>query len=95
MFGLFDFINPHLSLACLIFNAVIIPLPIGLLNEIDIFKIASKQEEEIKSKCGVFPLMMHPKATKASNLLICFFIAIGISKTPGTFKILTIVFFFF
>ena len=36
---LFDLTNPHLSLACFILNAVMIPFPIGLLYEIDKFKI--------------------------------------------------------
>ena len=39
---------------------------------------------EIKSKCGVSPLITHPKAMKASYFLIFFEITTGISKTPGT-----------
>ena len=40
---------------------------------------------EIKLKCGVFPLITHPKAIKASYFLIFLAIVTGISKTPGTF----------
>ena len=39
--------------ACLIFKAVIIPLPIGLLKFIERFKIVLNVDEHIKSKCGV------------------------------------------
>ena len=65
------------------FNAVIIPFPIGLLKFIERSKIELNVELQIKLKWGVWPLITQPKATKASNFFIFFLIAIGISKTPG------------
>ena len=53
-------------------KAVMIPFPIGLLYLIDNFKIALNVDLQIKSKCGVLPLITHPKAIKPSNFL-CFF----------------------
>ena len=57
------------------FKAVIIPLPIGLLKFIDNERIELKDDEQIKSKCGVSPFITQPKATKPSNFLIFFLIA--------------------
>ncbi len=54
------------------------PFPIGLLYVIDKFKIASKVDLHIKSKCGVFPFITQPTATNASNFFIFFLIATGI-----------------
>ena len=50
LFDFFDFIIPHLSLACFIFNAVITPLPMGLLYIIESFKRVSKVDLQIKLK---------------------------------------------
>ncbi len=61
-----------------------IPFPIGFLKLIDKSMIALVAAEEIKSKCGVCPLITHPKAIKASYFLIFFEIVTGISKTPET-----------
>ncbi len=44
----------------------------------------------MKSKCGVSPLITHPRAIKASYFLIFFEIVTGISNTPGTLIILVI-----
>ncbi len=68
------------------------PFPIGLLKFIDSEIIALNVEEQIKSKWGVSPLITQPKATNPSNFLIFFLIAVGISKTPGTSKMLTLKF---
>ena len=72
------------AFACFIFKQVIIPLPIGFLLDIDKFIIALVVEFEIKSKCGVSPLITHPKEINASYFLIFFDIVTGISNTPGT-----------
>ena len=46
----------------------------------------------MKSKCGVSPLITHPKAINPLYLFIFLEIVIGISKTPGTLIILKLVF---
>ena len=46
----------------------------------------------MKSKCGVSPLITHPRATNASNFLIFFEMVTGISNTPGTLIILILKF---
>ena len=50
--------------------------------------IALVEACEIKSKCGVSPLITQPRAKKASYFFIFFEIVTGISKTPGTLIIL-------
>ena len=45
---------------------------------------------DIKSKWGVWPLITHPSAKKASNFFIFLDIVTGISKTPGTLIIFII-----
>ena len=57
---------------------------IGFLYLIDKFIMASIEDFEIKSKCGVSPLITQPRAIKPSYFLIFFAITTGISKTPGT-----------
>ena len=54
-------------------------------NEVVVSKV---DEDEIKSKWGVCPLITHPRAMNASYFLRFFDIVTGISKTPGTFIIL-------
>ena len=54
------------ALACFIFKQVIIPFETGFLFLIDKFIIALVVALEIKLKCGVFPLIIHPTATNAS-----------------------------
>ena len=51
-------------------------------------KIELNNEELNKSKWGVWPFIIHPKATNPSNLFIFLLIDIGISKAPGILKIL-------
>ena len=46
----------------------------------------------MKSKCGVWPLITHPRAIKASNFFKCFEMVTGISNTPGTLIIFTLKF---
>ena len=65
------------------------PFPIGFFDSIDSFIIASVDACEIKSKWGVCPLITHPSAINASYFFKFFEIVTGISKTPGTFIILT------
>ena len=67
-----------------------IPLPIGFLLSTDRSIIALVDACDMKSKWGVWPLITHPRAKKASNFLIFFEIVTGISNTPGTRTILTI-----
>ena len=55
--------------------------------------MASVEAWEIKSKCGVWPLITQPKAKKASNFFKFFEIVTGISKAPETFIILILFFF--
>ena len=64
------------------------PLPIGFFEFTDNCIIASVVTEEIKSKCGVLPLITQPKAINPSNFFKFFDIVTGISKTPGTLIIL-------
>ena len=59
-----------LAFACFMLKHVKIPFPIGFLKLIDKSMIALVAAEEIKSKCGVCPLITHPKAIKASYFLI-------------------------
>jgi hypothetical protein len=66
------------------------PLPTGFLLFTDKFIIAFVDALEIKSKCGVCPLITHPSARNASYFLIFFEIVTGISNTPGTDIILII-----
>ena len=94
LFGFFLFTSLHLLWAWPKLFAVIIPFPIGLLNEIERLKIASNVDLQIKSKCGVFPFITQPNTTNASNFFMFFLNAIGISKIPETFKILRLYFFF-
>ena len=61
-----------------------IPLPIGFLFFMDSSIIPLTAALEIKSKCGVSPLITQPKARKASYLSIILEIVTGISKMPGT-----------
>ena len=79
LLGFFNELFILLLVAWLIFKAVIIPLPIGLLNSMDSFKIALNAVWQIKSKWGVWPFITHPKATNPSNFFIFFLMAIGIS----------------
>ena len=72
--------------------AVIIPFPIGFFALIDRFNSEIKTELHKKSKCGVSPLITHPKTIKPSNFFKFLDIITGISKVPGT---LIIVIFFF
>ena len=88
LFGFLDFLFSLLSMACFIVKAVMTPLAIGLLYFTERLKIELKTVEHIKSKWGVFPFITQPSATKPSNLFMFFLMAIGISKVPGTFKIL-------
>ena len=60
------------------------PLPMGFLLITDKFIIAWVEALEIKSKCGVSPLITHPSAINPSYFLIFLEIVTGISKTPGT-----------
>ena len=46
--------------------------------------MASVAALDIKSKCGVSPLITHPNAMKPSYFLIFLDIITGISNTPGT-----------
>ena len=48
------------------------------------FIIPSIAAFEIRSKCGVSPLITQPRAINPSYFLIFFAIVTGISKTPGT-----------
>ena len=73
-----------LFFACDIFKAVIIPLPIGFFDLIDNFNSEIKVELQIKSKCGVSPLITHPKTIKPSNRFKFLDITTGISNVPGT-----------
>ena len=57
------------------------PLPIGFLLLTDKFIIAWVEALEIKSKCGVSPLITHPNAINPSYFLIFLEIVTGISKT--------------
>ena len=82
-----------LTLACFIFKHVMTPLPIGFLNSTERFIIAFVVANEIKSKCGVSPLITHPNAIKPSYFFIFFDITTGISKTPGTWINLNLLFF--
>ena len=77
-----------LKIACFLLRHVRTPLPIGFLCIIDKFIIALFIAWDIKLKWGVLPLIIQPSATTPSNLLIYFDIITGISKAPGTFKIL-------
>ena len=61
------------------FKQVIIPFPIGFFEFIDKVIMASVEACEIKSKCGVWPLITQPKAINASNFFIFFEIVTGIS----------------
>ena len=78
------------ALACFIFRQVIIPLPMGFLLTTDKSIIALVDACDMKSKWGVWPLITHPRAKKASYFLIYFEIVTGISKTPGTLIILIV-----
>ena len=49
---------------------------------------------DIKSKCGVSPLITQPRTINASYLLIFFEIVTGISKTPDTLIIFIVYEFF-
>ena len=75
---------PLLSSACFLLRQVIIPFPIGFLYVIDKCIIAFIVAADIKSKCGVLPLITHPKAIKPLYLFINLEIITGISKIPGT-----------
>ena len=77
-----------LALACFILRHVSIPLPIGFLLSTARYIIAFVEAYEMKSKCGVWPFITHPKAIKPSYFLIFFDIVTGISNTPGTLTIL-------
>ena len=57
---------------------------IGFLLFIDSFIIVSIEALEIKSKCGVLPLITHPKAINPLYLFRFLEIVTGISNTPGT-----------
>ena len=46
--------------------------------------MASVAALDIKSKCGVSPLITHPNAMKASYFFMFLDIITGISNTPGT-----------
>ena len=81
--------------AWLIFKHVIIPLPIGFLELIEMLIKPLKTEEQIKSKCGVSPLITQPRTTKPSYFLMFFEIITGISKVPETLIILIKEFSFF
>ena len=74
-----------LAFACFMFKHVKIPFPIGFLKLIDKSIIALIAAEEIKSKCGVCPLITHPKAINASYFLIFFEIPVTISKNLKKF----------
>ena len=65
-----------------------IPLPMGFLLRIDKSIMAFVEACDMKSKWGVWPLITHPRAKKASYFLIFLDIVTGISKTPGTLIIL-------
>ena len=80
--------NNDLFFAWLIFKTVIIPLPIGFFDLIDKLCKASNVEWQINSKCGVSPLITHPKAMKPSKRARFLDIITGISKVPGTLIIL-------
>ena len=49
-------------------------------------------EAEIKSKCGVCPLITHPKAKKPSYFFKFLKFVTGISKAPGTLIIFILFF---
>ena len=83
LLGLFELVFLLLCLAWFRLKAVITPFPIGLLKFISRLKIELNNDEHNKSKWGVLPFITHPRATKPSNLLIFFLIAIGISNAPG------------
>ena len=51
---------------------------------IDRLIIALVEASDIKSKCGVCPLITQPRAINPSNFFKFFDIVTGISKTPGT-----------
>ena len=71
------------------------PLPIGFLLTIESCIKASVVALDIKSKCGVSPLITQPNAIKPSYFFIFLDITTGISKTPGTIIDLYLIFFFF
>ena len=77
-----------LARAWFILRQVIIPLPIGFLLITDKSIIALVEAWDIKSKCGVSPLITQPRAKNASYFLMFFEIVTGISNTPGTRTIL-------
>ena len=63
-------------------------LPIGFLYKIDSWIRPLVIAADIKSKLGVSPFIIDPTAIKPSNLFIFLAITTGISKAPGTSKIL-------
>ena len=73
-----------LFIAWFIFKHVNIPFPIGFLLSTESFMIALVAALEIKSKCGVLPLITQPKATNPLKFLMFLEIVTGISNTPGT-----------
>ena len=64
------------------------PFIIGFWCLIDRSIIPFVTALEIKSKCGVSPLITHPSAITASYFSILQEIIKGISNTPGAFNIL-------